>query len=147
MAKKAPIPTLEFYQSNPKLKWWVLAVSFLISIGSIYYTNVLVDQLKNRERQQVQLFAKAIEYTLNEDLSYNILFVSEEIINKNNSIPTILVDEKNQVIDVRNITVDSAQSKNIIDRQLRRELKDMAETYEPIIIHLEDPTSNERFGT
>jgi nitrogen-specific signal transduction histidine kinase len=147
MSRKTTIPPLDFYQNNPRLKWWVVVVSFLISIGSIYYTNVLVDQLKNRERQQVQLFAKAIEYTLNEDLSYNILFVSEEIINKNNSIPTILVDEKNNVIDVRNVSIDSTKSRKIIDRQLRRELKEMAETYEPIIIHLEDPTSNETFGT
>ena len=147
MSMKGSVPPIDFYQNNPRLKWWVLAVSFLISIGSIYYTNVLVDQLKERERQQVQLFARAIEYTLNEDLSYNILFVSEEIINKNNSIPTILVDGNNQVIDVRNVRIDSTKSKSIIDRQLKKELREMAETYEPITIHLQDPTSNETFGT
>lgn len=147
MSRKIGIPSVDFYRNNPRLKWVVLAVSFLISISSIYYTNVLVNQLKARERQQVNLFAKAIEYTLNEDLSYNILFVSEEIINKNNSIPTILVDEKNTVIDARNVSIDSTKSKKIIDRQLRRELREMAETYEPITIRLEDPVSNETFGT
>ncbi|MFZ6010207.1 MAG: sensor histidine kinase [Bacteroidota bacterium] len=128
------------------LKWIVVAISFLISVGSIYYTNVLVDQLKNRERQQVQLFARAIEYTLNEDLSHNILFISEEIIYKNNSIPTILVDENNTVIDVRNIDIDSTRSKEFIDGQLRQELKEMALAYEPITISLKDPNSNEIFG-
>jgi signal transduction histidine kinase len=147
MSIKPAIPSIGFYRNNPRLKWVVLAVSFLISVSSIYYTNVLVNQLKDRERQQVHLFAKAIEYTLNEDISYNILFVSEEIINKNNSIPTILVDEKNQVIDARNISLDSTRSKKNIDKQLRQELSEMAETYEPIIIHLEDPVSNETFGT
>lgn len=146
MARKVPIPTLEFYQSNPRLKWIVLVISFLISVGSIYYTNILVNQLKERERNQVQLFAKAIEYTLNEDLSYNILFVSEEIINKNNSIPTILVDEQNQVIDVRNIKIDSARSKNSITRQLKKEMEEMALTYDPILISLKDPNSDEVFG-
>jgi hypothetical protein len=145
MAKKAPIPTLDFYQSNPKLKWVVLAVSFFISVGSIYYTKILVDQLKERERNQVQLFARAIEYTLNEDLSYNMLFISEEIINKNNSIPTILVGEENQVISVRNISIDSSRSKSSINRQLKKELEEMALTYDPIIIALKD--SNEVFGT
>jgi signal transduction histidine kinase len=147
MSIKTVVPPVDFYKNNPRLKWVVVAVSFLISISSIYYTNVLVDQLKERERQQVQLFAKAIEYTLNEDLSYNILFVSEEIINKNNSIPTILVDEKNQVIDVRNVSIDSTRSKQTIERQLKKELREMAETYEPITIKLEDPISNETFGT
>lgn len=147
MSRKTTIPSVDFYKDNPRLKWVVLAVSFLISVSSIYYTNVLVDQLKERERQQVQLFARAIEYTLNEDVGYNLLFVSEEIINKNNSIPTILVDELNHVKGVRNIKIDSNRSQAMINRQLSRELKEMAETYEPITINLKDPTSNEIFGT
>ena len=53
MSRKATAGTDDVYQNNPRLKWIVLAISFLISIASIYYTNVLVDQLKLRERQQV----------------------------------------------------------------------------------------------
>lgn len=147
MAKRNPIPSGDFYQHNPRLKWIVLIVSFLISVGSIYYTNVLVDQLKDRERQQVQLFARAIEYTLNESLNSNILFVSEEIINKNNSIPTIWVDEHNNVLHSRNIDIDSTKSSAAIEQQLARELASMAETYDPIIITLKDPNTNEVFGT
>jgi signal transduction histidine kinase len=147
MARRNPIPSGDFYQHNPRLKWIVLAVSFLISVSSIYYTNVLVDQLKERERQQVQLFARAIEYTLNESLNSNILFVSEEIINKNNSVPTILVDEHDRVIQYRNISIDSARSADAIQHQLSRELTSMADTYEPIMITLKDPNTNEIFGT
>lgn len=147
MAIRNPIPSGDFYQHNPRLKWIVLAVSFLISVSSIYYTNVLVDQLKERERQQVQLFARAIEYTLNESLNSNILFVSEEIINKNNSVPTILVDENDNVIQYRNIDVDSTRSQDFQNQQLKGELELMADTYEPIIITLKDPNTNEIFGT
>lgn len=147
MAMRNPIPSGDFYQHNPRLKWIVLAVSFLISVSSIYYTNVLVDQLKERERQQVQLFARAIEYTLNESLNSNILFVSEEIINKNNSVPTILVDENENVIQYRNIDIDSGRSEDAFKKQLSRELESMADTYDPIIITLKDPNTNEIFGT
>jgi signal transduction histidine kinase len=148
MTKRNPIPSGDFYQHNPRLKWIVLAVSFLISISSIYYTNVLVDQLKDRERQQVQLFARAIEYTLNESLNSNILFVSEEIINKNNSVPTILVDENEKVMQYRNIDIDSMRrSVGAIEEQLSNELESMADTYDPIIITLKDPNTNEVFGT
>lgn len=146
MARRNPIPSGDFYQHNPRLKWIVLAVSFLISVSSIFYTNVLVGQLKQRERQQVQLFARAIEYTLNESLTSNILFVSEEIINKH-SVPTILVDENNKVIHYRNIQIDSTRSNRSIEQQLAKELKSMADTYEPIIITLKDPNTNEVFGT
>ena len=147
MTKRNPIPSGDFYQHNPKLKWIVLAVSFLISVGSVYYTNVLVDQLKERERQQVQLFARAIEYTLNESPNSNILFVSEEIINKDNSVPTVLVDENENVLDFRNINIDSGRSASAIQQQLSRELQSMADTYDPIVITLKDPNTNEVFGT
>lgn len=145
MAKRNPLPSGDFYQHNPRLKWIVLAVSFLISVSSIYYTNVLVDQLKARERQQVQLFARAIEYTLNESLNSNILFVSQEII-KNNSVPTILVDENESIINYRNVDIDSNRSQSAIKQQLLKELASMADTYEPITITLKDPNTNEVFG-
>jgi signal transduction histidine kinase len=125
----------------------VVAVSFLISVTSIYYTTVLVDQLKQRERQQVQLFARAVEYTINDSQNSNILFVSEEIINKNNSVPTILVNENNQVLQYHNVDIDSTRSSKAIQEQLARELQSMADTYDPIIITLKDPNTNEVFGT
>src|SRR5271154_1543400 len=101
MAKKSVLPSMEFYQDNTNLKWIILAVSTIISIGSIYYTNRLVDELKQREKQDVQLFAKALEYTLSET-SDNIQFIREEIVNKNTSIPTILTNDHGEVINYNN---------------------------------------------
>ena len=80
-----------FYQDNSNLKWIILVVSSIISIGSIYYTNKLVEQLKERERNQVKLYAKALEFTLNDsDLNGNINFITNEILYKNNSIDNII---------------------------------------------------------
>lgn len=147
MARKPSAPTIDFYQNNSKIKWIVVIVSTVISISSLYYTDVLVDQLKAREKQQVLLFAKAIEYTVNEDLTTNVNFVSQEIIGKNNSIPTILVDDKGEVVFVRNVSVDSTQSKEKIRNQLQLEIQRMGKIYEPIIIQFKDPTNNnEVFG-
>ena len=53
---------MDFYQDNANLKWIILAVSTVISIGSIYYTNILVGQLKEREKNQMKLYARALEY-------------------------------------------------------------------------------------
>src|SRR5882757_9420004 len=92
MEKKLLPTSMSFYQDNANLKWIILAVSIIISIGSIYFTDVLVGQLKERERNQVKLFARALEYTIN-DNNQDILFITEEIINKNNSIPTILTNK------------------------------------------------------
>ena len=131
MAKKQTIPNTDFYKNNPKLKWIVVAVSFLISIASIYYTNVLVDQLKERERQQVQLFAKALEYTVSDLTNENILFVTDEIIFKNNSIPTIWITKDGQY-QYRNIELDEKLSEARKKRILEKEVAVMKELYEPI---------------
>ena len=104
MAMKTPLPSMDFYQDNANLKWIILAVSTIISIGSVYYTNILVEQLKEREINQVKLYARALEYTINES-DDNILFITEEILNKNTSIPTILINEKDEFIFYNNINI------------------------------------------
>ncbi len=140
-------PTIDFYRNNSKIKWIVLGISVIISTASIYYTEILVSQLKEREKQQVILFAKAIEYTINEGYDVNINFVLEEIINKNNSIPTILIDDHEKVTTLRNVAIDSSKNQSAIDEQIRDELEVMAETYEPLTILLRDPSqNNEVFG-
>ncbi|MEO8473167.1 MAG: HAMP domain-containing sensor histidine kinase [Chryseolinea sp.] len=148
MSKKNPIPSLDFYQNNSNLKWVVLVASVLISIGSIYYTNILVDQLKIRERQQVQLYAKAIEYTANEEDTFgDVNFIAQEILFQNNSIPIILVGEDKKVLSSRNVDMDKTWSGKQKETFLQAEMKLMEETYEPIKVMLRDSQTGEVFGT
>lgn len=136
---------MEFYKDNSNLKWVILAVSTIISISSVFYTNVLVEQLKERERNQVNLYARALEYTVNES-NNNIFFVSEEIVNKNNSIPTILLSDQNVFIDYNNLEIDSTWPLKKKNETLLRELEEMKRAYPPIEILLKDPTTQEVFG-
>ncbi len=139
------LASMDFYRDNTNLKWIILVVSVIISVATIYYTNILVDQLKEREKNQVRLFAKALEYTSN-DIDNNILFITEEIIYKNNSIPTILVDEKNNIISFKNVEIDSLMSTTQKDKELKSQLEEMRGTYPPIPILSKDPTTGEVFG-
>lgn len=145
MSRKNALPTMEFYQDNTKLKWIILAVSIIISISSIFYTNVLVKQLKERETRQVKLYARALEYTLN-DTENNILFITEEIIYKNNSIPTILVNEDGEFVYSGNLDIDPSWTPKRKNEMLQRELQEMKATYPPIEIVLKDPSTGEVFG-
>ena len=131
MASRSIMPLMEFYKDNSRLKWVILIVSSIISISSIYYTNVLVDKLKEHEKQDVQLFAKAIEYTINEELTENVFFVSEEILLKNNSIPTIWITNDGRY-EYKNIDIDEALSEDGKKKFLAEQVIEMAELYEPI---------------
>src|SRR5437016_10286154 len=132
------------YRDNANLKWIILAVSVVISIGSIYYTNILVDQLKERERNQMKLYARALEYLYqsNED----ILFVTEEIVKKNTSIPTILMNENGRFDYSSNIDIDPTWSEETKNAFLRREVAQMKRAFPPIEIILKDPNTGEVFG-
>lgn len=145
MARIPKLASMEFYQDNANLKWIILVVSVIISVSSIFYTNILVNQLKERERNQVRLFARALEYTSN-DATSNILFITEEIIYKNNSIPTMLVDEGGKILNYTNVEVDLKWTPEQKERELRRQLDDMKAAFPPIPIVLRDPTTQEEFG-
>jgi signal transduction histidine kinase len=148
MAKKISVPGVDFYQSNTRFKWVVLAASVLISVSSIYYTKVLVDQLKEREKQQVQLYAKAIEYTANQDDTYgDVNFIAQEILFQNNSIPIIQVDGKNNVLSYRNLDLDDTWTESKKEKYLRKQMRLMSLAYEPITVTLRDPQTDEVFGT
>jgi signal transduction histidine kinase len=130
MAKKPPLPaSMEFYQDNTTLKWIILIVSVIICVGSIYYTNILVDQLKEREKQQVELFAKALEYINTSE--GNIVFVTDEIIFKNKSIPVIWIT-KDQEYQYANIEIDETLPKAKKDALLARQVEEMKNTFPPI---------------
>ncbi|MCI0751096.1 MAG: ATP-binding protein [Flammeovirgaceae bacterium] len=131
MAKKSIRSSFDFYQNNTNIKWIVLAVSVVISISSIYYTNILVNQLKVREKQQVELYAKALQYILSETANDNIIFVSEEIIQKNISIPIIWVT-KDGTYEYRNIKIEESWSDRHKKEVLEKELAEMKRLYDPI---------------
>lgn len=148
MSKKIVSPGIDFYQSNTRFKWVVLVVSVLISVGSIYYTKILVDQLKERERQQVHLYAKAIEYTAKEQDPYSdVNFIAQELLFQNKSIPIILADGSGNVLSSRNLFVDSTWTEKRTKSFLKNEMELMRTTYEPITVTLRDPQTNEVFGT
>jgi len=121
-----------FNTDKSKIKWIVLIASALISLGSIYYTNFLVEQLKDTERRYINLFAKSLEHTINEDA--NLTFLTQEIIAPNNSIPVIWADANDEPIDYRNLKIDSARGNAYIRNQLKKELTDMKKVHDPIPI-------------
>jgi signal transduction histidine kinase len=145
MARKIASPSsFDFYQNNTNLKWIILVVSVFISIGSIYFTDILVKELKEREGNQVRLFARALEYSIN-DTENNIVFITEEIINKNNFIPTILTDKKGAIVFSNNIDLDPTWSQAKKDDYLKSELASMKRSFQPIEILLKDPATQKVF--
>lgn len=124
------LASLDFYQNKGKVKWVIFGFSLIISVGSIYYTNTLVEELKERERRQIDLYASALEYaSVN---SENLTFIFQDIIQENRSIPVITTDAAGNPYEHKNIDFKKNSTDEEIQQQLRAELIEMKAVYEPI---------------
>lgn len=123
------------YQSKAALKWVALVFSLVIGLASVLYTNSIVEELKDREERYIALFAKTLEYTSDPNNSENLIFIFQEIVTPNNSIPVIVVDAYGEPSIYRNIDIDSSKlDEEGMSKVLKRELKLMEQEYDPITI-------------
>ncbi|PIB37018.1 histidine kinase [Reichenbachiella sp. 5M10] len=137
MAGTKPNTSLNLYKNRSKFKWVVLGVSVFISLVSIYYTNVLVGQLKSREEKHIGLYASTLEYIANQQNNSDMNFVFEEIIVSNKSIPVIVTDEIGKPLQSRNIPkVDRAVTPKEKNKILKEELEIMESEHEPLLVTL-----------
>ena len=132
---------LDVYQNRGLVRFGIVAIAFLISSASIIYTNVIVNQLRERERRSIDLYAAALEYIANEINEQNINLIAEKIIEPNNSIPVIVTNEKGEpTTNYRNIhfpnwvNTDTQRKEHLRERVLR-----MAEQHDPISLEYKGP--------
>jgi len=129
---------INLYHKGLTLRWVVLGIATLISVGSIFYTNFIVDQLREREKVYVDLYASTLEYTINETSSQNLTFIFQEIIISNKTIPVILTDENHRPIQSKNIRISESVTSDQRQAILQKALEIMKEEHEPLIIEQRD---------
>lgn len=129
------------YQKKNTLKIVVLVVATLIAIGSVYYTNSLVEELKEREKNFINLYAKTLEIVANSE-GDDIPFLFQELIVPNNSIPVILTDSYGNYHHSRNLDLKDSYSEEKKGKIIQEELEEMREAYKPIEIVLKNPKTD-----
>jgi signal transduction histidine kinase len=128
----------QLYEDSGRTKWFILTLAILISIASIYYTNAIVLKLRERERHFIELTARSIEYAASED-SQDLLFILQEFMIPNTSIPFILTDGASRPIDFRNIYVDQSLSHRQQMEVLQKEVEKMRKEHGAIQIVFRNP--------
>lgn len=127
------------YQKKNTLKIVVLVIATVIAAGSIYYTNTLVSELKEREKSFVSLYAKTIEMVANQE-GDDIPFLFHELIVPNNNIPVILTNSFGDYLQHRNLDLDKYSEEKKAE-VIQQELEEMRAAYEPIEIVLRNPNT------
>ncbi|MAP70934.1 MAG: two-component sensor histidine kinase [Candidatus Marinimicrobia bacterium] len=121
------------YKSNANIKLALFIFGLLLILGLLAYSNFLVNQLRNDNRQIVKIYSEIIAKTVNEDSDANLNFVFDEIIKKI-QFPIIYSDAENKPIYYRNIDVESLD-------ELVNPIKSMDIQNKPISIIFKNPNS------
>ena len=131
--------------ASVNIKVVLLIIAVLIAIGTLYYTQTLVQKLQEKERQIVELYAKGIEYlanTTNPDVDITFLF--DNII-KPIDFPLIQSDAENNVYnrtDIRNVEIDTSLTNEQFKVFVAELIAEMDATHPPIEVKYEDITIN-----
>jgi len=126
---------LEFYFKKRRWKILLLLLAVGIGISSFLYTNWLVKKMAVEERKNVELWAEATRKLASPDINSNqdITFLVD-IINRNTSIPIIIADSLDQILENKNISFSEDNKGKILLRVLQK----MKEQNEPIIISISE---------
>lgn len=118
------------YHQKNRWKGLLLLGAVLIGAATFWYTQQVVQQLRDVERRKVRVWAEAtrqINFFSNDDRAIGFVF---EVIRENKTVPVILTDEDGGIKGYRNL--DSARATD--PDYLHDQLEIMKASHEPIVI-------------
>ncbi|QIL76406.1 sensor histidine kinase [Hymenobacter sp. HDW8] len=125
---------LPIYDQKSRIKLVVLAGALLIAAATVIYTNILVGRLSEREQQQIDLYAKAQRYIISTEEETNLVFVQEQIIDANTTIPIIFTDDQGNIQGTKNIDLPKGISEEASIQFLRERIEKMKAQHPPIVV-------------
>ncbi len=99
-------------------RWFIILSSLIIIILIVWNAIAFFQRIKEEERRKMNIWASAQVYLDQVDTDTGLdLYLA--IINSNSSIPTILVDENGQIVDVMNVEEEIRNDKEELEAFLR----------------------------
>ena len=124
------------YTTGTKIKIGLLFFGLALVAGTIFYSNSIVAQLREDNRQIVTVYSRIIAKTINEENDANLGFVFDEIIKKV-QFPIIYTDASNIPLYFRNLDQDLDQ------KEILGLVKSMDQNNDPIPINYFDTNSDQ----
>ncbi|WP_026462235.1 sensor histidine kinase [Adhaeribacter aquaticus] len=126
---------LPIYSQKSRVKLLILVVALIIGAATVIYTNILVGKLAEREEQLIDIYADGLRYMINSKSDDNLVFIQEEIIGANKSVPVIQTDANENVESYSNLNLPANISERRKKILLRREIEEMKEQHTPIVVN------------
>jgi signal transduction histidine kinase len=124
------------FQTNT-FKIVLLIAAFALVAAMLFYSQKIVTRLLDKEREVVDLYAKAFEYVSKSSSGGDLTFVLDKVI-KTIDFPVILTDTQNNPIYTTNLPMESRRSGSDSLGFLRETLAEMDAVNKPIPIAVND---------
>ena len=128
---------MNIYLNRSKWQAFLFFFAILIGVGSLIYTQFLVRSLKAEERKKVEMWAEATRLINSADSTQNLDFLLT-IIQNNNTVPVILTDGHDNIIDTRNLGQIKTDDPGFMGAKIEK----MKSDNQPIIIELGNGFTN-----
>ena len=122
---------LDIYSKRQRWKQILFLSAVLIGVGSLWYTNRMVNHIEITERQKMELWAEAVRIVTNAGLETELAFPFS-VIENNTHIPVILTDAEGGILSHKNL--DSTKVEN--PKYLSRQLQHAQEENDSLVINL-----------
>jgi signal transduction histidine kinase len=109
-------------------KTYLIIIAMCIVSASLYYTNQLAGKLAIEEKKKVELLVEGIKTLSKATNDQDLAFVSG-VITQNTTIPLIIADSKNNIIDYRNIDTTGVKD---IRKFLNEKIVEFKDKHAPI---------------
>jgi two-component system, sporulation sensor kinase E len=130
------------YTQKSRVKLLVVVMALLIGAATVVYTNILVKKLAEREQQLIDIYAKGLRFMVRAESNDNIVFIQKEIIEANKSVPVILTDGEENVMDYKNFDLPKGISEKRKAELLHEEIQEMKAQHEPIMVEFGEGFKN-----
>ena len=98
-----------------KIMFFVIAI--VIAIGSLWVSHTITEALSQEERNKMEVWAEAIHSLNTADENTDLALVLK-VVNGNNTIPVVVIDAKDSVQAIRNITFTATKSADVNSQAL-----------------------------
>ena len=107
----------KIYQTNQILKFVFIAVAMIIVIASGIFTNRLAEKLSGEETKKIEIWAEATRQLVLADENTDMNFLLG-IIEGNTTIPVIMTDENDRMLQHRNIKVPKSNEESFFNKKI-----------------------------
>lgn len=130
---------IDIYERITGWRFLLIVMLFLFGGFFIYYTNVMVKKLEEREQIYVKLYARSIETLVSTVENGDVSQLLTDVLSANQTIPVIYVDPNGDIAMQRNIILpDSVKSPAATNNFLQKELQEMQLENKPLPVQISE---------